>query len=109
MENLKIRVNNEAESKEAQELFLEYGATGNICLDQSIRYVCTFNGVLTQYDFLPSVEFKQITLPELRTLVSLHKNPINMDKVLSEVRSDALGLLEDEPVKEYLKKYEDGT
>lgn len=96
MENLKIRVNNEEESKEAQELFLKYGATGNMCLDQSIRYVCTFNGALTQYDFLPSIEFKRITIPELRALVSLHKNPINMDRVLSEVRSDALGLLNDQ-------------
>lgn len=50
-------------------------------------------------------EHKEITLPELRSLVSLHKNPINMDKVLNDVRSDALGLLED---KEWLntKTYE---
>lgn len=34
-----------------------------------------------------------MSMTELRALVSLHKNPINMDKVLSEVRSDALGLL----------------
>ena len=109
MENYKVRVANEAESKEAQELFLKYGATGNMCLDQSIRYVCTFNGALTQYDFLPSIEFKRITIPELRALVSLHKNPINMDEVLSEVRSDALGLLKDKPMKEYLNKLADGT
>ena len=74
MSNYKIRVNSEAESKEAQELFLKYGATGNMCLDQSIRYVCTFNGALTQYDFLPSIEFKRITLPELRDLVVLKRN-----------------------------------
>ena len=48
---------------------------------------------------------KEITLPELRALVSLHKNPINMDKVLSEVRSDALGLLEE---KEYLEPMPNG-
>ncbi len=77
MENLKIRVTNKQESREAQELLLKYGATGNICLDQSIRYVCTFNGILTQYDFLPSVEFKQITLPGLRAMVNPMKEYLN--------------------------------
>lgn len=70
MENLKIRVNSADESKEAQELFLKYGATGSVWLDQSVRYVCIFNGVLVLYDFLPSVEFKRITIDELRGMVN---------------------------------------
>ncbi|MEG1234053.1 MAG: DUF3310 domain-containing protein [Acinetobacter sp.] len=50
-----------------------------------------------------------MSMTELRALVFLHKNPINMDKVLSGVRSDAFGLFEDKPIKEYLNKLTDGT
>lgn len=47
-----------------------------------------------------------MSMTELRALASLHKNPINMDKVLNDVRSDALGLLKD---KEYLRRNAGGT
>ena len=111
MENLKIKVNSEAESKEAQELFFELGYSHS---DDSTEYYgfmgnyprflsATSEGIFSGRNGL--TDCKEITLPELRALVSLHKNPINMDKVLSGVRSDALGLLED---KEWLntKTYE---
>ena len=112
MENLKIRVSSEAESKEAQELFFELGYSHS---DDSTEYYvfmgnyprflsATSEGIFSGRNGL--TDCKEITPPELRALVSLHKNPINMDKVLSGVRSDALGLLED---KEYLRRNTGGT
>ena len=120
MENLKIRVENEAESKEAQELFFELGYEKGACSVGCYpavivamplgRYKTTpYSSRATSMDNEAHRYFKEITLAELRALVSLHKNPINMDNVLSEVRSDTLGLLKDEPVKEYLNKLTDGT
>ena len=135
MRNYKIRVNGEVENKEAQELFLKYGATGNMCLDQSIRYVCTFNGALTQYDFLPSIEFKRITLPELRDMVVLKRNDVgdathkgsitdnvyyvSSDEEVYRFESSTwcfstaivadLKQIEKKEMKEYLDKQQDGT
>ena len=118
MENLKIKVNNEAESKEAQELFFELGYQWayrdigkNIYYEkEDIFLYADKGGKLGTGTKENQGHFNGwcgtlVSLPELRALVSLHKNPINMDKVLSEVRSDALGLLED---KEWLntKTYE---
>lgn len=115
MEDLKIRVNNEAESKEAQELFFELGygrdngKTKEVCaMDFDFLFAYGNDLDLTHTNdekLFKRKNHKQISLGELRALVSLHKNPINMDKVLEEVRSDALGLLED---KEWLntKTYE---
>ena len=102
MENLKIEAENLDQKNEIINLFISLG-----CKKDSF---CTYNN-----DNLMGIHFyrdgdiqdvldedynhgehKEITLPELRALVSLHKNPINMDKVLSAVRSDALGLLNDQ-------------
>ena len=97
--NLKIKVNNEAESEEVKRLCRKINCIQ--VASMSCRkyphpmYIC-FGGV----------NYKEITLPELRALVFLHKNPINMDKVLSGVRSDALGLLDG--AKEYLVKTNNG-
>ena len=72
MENLKIRVNNEAESKEAQELFFELGASlgngdrhavlvpdimGLAVIDGFINFV--FNDVV----FIDIKQCREITLP----------------------------------------------
>lgn len=118
MENLKIKVSNEKESKEAQELFFELGyrwAYKNIGKNifyekEDIFLYADKGGNLGTGTKENQGHFNGwcgtlVSLPELRALVSLHKNPINMDKVLSDVRSDALGLLED---KEWLntKTYE---
>ena len=87
MEDLKIRVNNKSESKEAQELFfeLEYSWNGNkIIQDLSFPvngkyWLCTKNGMGlfncikwgTGHD-----SGKLITLPQLRDLVVLKRNDV---------------------------------
>lgn len=85
MENLKIRVNNKSESKEAQELFfeLEYSWNGNkIIQDLSFPvngqyWLCTKNGM----GLFNCIKWgaghdsgKLITLPELHDLVVLKRN-----------------------------------
>ena len=82
MENLKIRVENEAESKDAQELFFELGYKWNHLegyLDL-IKYPNIIRGHNTgeitqsiESDILYK-ECKEITLPELRDLVVLKRN-----------------------------------
>lgn len=108
MENLKIRVNSEAESKEAQELFSELGYkkyNWSNLEDYPIQINAASKN-MNYSDFRNREDYKEVSLLELRALVSLQKNPINMDKVLSGVRSDALGLLEE---KEYLRRNAGGT
>ncbi|QXR27003.1 hypothetical protein [Acinetobacter junii] len=84
MNNYKIKVNNEAESKEAQELFFELGYKFEFCADiQSCRQSEAFRFPY----FVQATEFGQIlfaignldkaqelTLPQLRDLVVLHRN-----------------------------------
>lgn len=82
MQNLKIRVNGKSESKEAQELFVKLGAACGV-REITSRWVCLYDGQITFYDLLPNVDFKEITLPELRDMVN--------------------------PMKEYLEKHPDGT
>lgn len=84
MENLKIRVNNESESKEAQELFFELGYKWNNLhgyFDLS-KYTNIIRGHNTS-EMTQSIESdilykecKEITLPELRDLVVLKRNSI---------------------------------
>lgn len=106
--NYKIKVRNKEQADEAQELFFELGGSWagykKIHDWPEIKQLYLSENYITfsnDINFFVKDSGKEITLPELRALVSLHKNPINMDKVLSEVRSDALGLLKD---KEYLNK-----
>ena len=81
MENLKIRVNSEAESKEAQELFFELGYSWNIKGGEkdylnirSFTHLTTFDKYIGQgFGF---VDHKKITLPELRDLVVLKRNDV---------------------------------
>ena len=109
--NYKIEVNSEAESKEARGYFEDLGAVccSGLERNKNVNFLFMNSGFVTacklQENFDKS-KCKEITLPELRALASLHKNLINMDKVLSRVRSDALGLLKD---KEYLRKNSNGT
>lgn len=82
--NYKIRVNNEAESKEAQELFFELGYKW--CDGKRVQFCwmiylfvdekgyITING--NDDHFLSSKE-KEITLPQLRDMVSLESNGAN--------------------------------
>ena len=73
MENLKVKVSNEAESKEVQELFIKLGAACDI-EEITSRWVCLYDGQITFYDLLPNVDFKKITLQELRDTVVLKRS-----------------------------------
>lgn len=83
MENLKIRVNSEDESKEAQELFFELGRVWHDtkCKTQ-MRYVepvyySSFDDMELACDVSDvNYKHKEITLPELRDLVVLKRNDV---------------------------------
>ena len=90
MENYKIKVNNEAESKEAQELFFELGCywSGGKNKDTVIkvtngRYIFSRCGEMTYCDSseveLNGVGFslKEITLQQLKDLVVLKRNSVD--------------------------------
>lgn len=88
MNNYKIKVNNEAESKEAQELFFElgYGWYGK---EKKVSYLhCISSGEFTHLlawstggfdDVIQmgcgSEDAEEITLPQLRDLVATHRKP----------------------------------
>lgn len=84
MQNLKIKVNSEAESKEAQELLFKLGAKKAlpdiVCFSKNVRAVCCIcNSVLVNTISFESCssELKEITLPELRDMVVLKRNCIS--------------------------------
>lgn len=112
--NYKIEVKSKEQADEAESLASDLGYAMDdtfsekwsdrycyllLCGDMSAGFGCE---LMAKGD-------EPMSMTELRALVSLYKTPINMDKVLSEVRSDALGLLKDKPMKEYLNKLTDGT
>lgn len=85
MENLKIRVNSEAESKEAQELFFELGyakgacSAGNypaliIATTESLFHKTPYSSRATRLKRKAHNQYKEITLPQLRDLVVLKRN-----------------------------------
>lgn len=91
MSAYKIRVNSEAESKEAQELFFELGYEWkyknigkNYHADSSIGFLYADNGCITTgdkehgYDFFKyrSENNKRVTLAQLRDLVVLKRNDV---------------------------------
>ncbi len=80
MDNYKIKVKDEAESKEARELFVQLGfeKTGFSC-DEFPCYLATWGGGFSDYvlDSLSiSRERKELTLPQLRDLVVLKRNDV---------------------------------
>lgn len=86
MENLKIRVSNEEESKEAQQLFFELGATlGNgdhhaVMVPGAIGLAVIdglINFVFNQIVHSDIAQAREITLPQLRDMVVLHRNDVN--------------------------------
>ena len=88
MENYKIKVNNESESKEVQELFFELGyKKAKSCrwlIDCIIDYFATDGDELHCWDSekhgekrFNSLPHKQITLQYLRDLVVLKRNDVN--------------------------------
>lgn len=89
--NYKIRVNNEAESKEAQELLFELGyywayrsigkkffyEERDIFLFANVDgVISTCTGGIENTDFFNSNSAKEITLPQLRDIVVLHRNDV---------------------------------
>ena len=86
MENYKVRVTNEAESKEAQELYIALGATCGVEQITS-KWVCLYNGQITFYDLLPNVDFKQVTIQHLRDLLVLKRNSID-DAIFKDTFGD---------------------
>lgn len=86
MENLKIKVNSEAESKEAQELFFELGYEMGACSIGCYPVViittkawgtenwCSTRAIRLNHPAHES--HKEITLPELRDMVVLRRNPM---------------------------------
>lgn len=83
MQNYKIKVANEAESKEAQELLFElgysWGEEGKILVDIEgnnfiANYLNTSHLFYSSTVYIDVEKNKQITLPQLRDLVVLHRN-----------------------------------
>jgi len=88
MENLKIRVNSEAGSKEAQELFFELGYEKGVCSTggypaliiarpESRFQKTPYSSRATSLNHEAHSQYKEITLPELRDLVVLKRNDRN--------------------------------
>lgn len=80
MENLKIRVNNEAESKEVQQLFFELGYNwfkkGYVEVKTPETIMSFENGALST-GIRGSINHKEITIPHLRDMVVLKRNDRN--------------------------------
>ncbi|WP_151791988.1 hypothetical protein [Acinetobacter soli] len=83
MNNYKIRVNNEAESREAQELFFELGYKhkwdGAVVKESwnKARFVYAEDKILWSgncSDDFAECNFQELTLPQLRDLVVLHRD-----------------------------------
>ena len=77
--NYKIRVNNEAESREAQELFFELGYRIGACTMEGFPYL-----IVTQKDYSSKCgdlnsfkRHKELTLSQLKDMVVLHRNNVN--------------------------------
>ena len=83
MKDLKIKVNSESESKEAQELFFKLGYYWNIGLEvrnlgAKFLYVSN-NQIKMGYcsDNFSNTNYREITLAELRDMVVLKRNDVN--------------------------------
>ncbi|ADO14418.1 AB1gp47 [Acinetobacter phage AB1] len=82
MENYKIRVNNEAESKEAQELFFELGYKldsffAKYKADTKWVLACADGSMGCASEGMAKDTLKEITFPQLRDLVVLKRNDVN--------------------------------
>ena len=86
MENLKVKVSSEAESKEAQELFFELGfEKGMVCGNYPNTIVAIVDSKIIDYHFSSSATelehrehkyYKELTLHQLRDLVVLKRNDV---------------------------------
>ena len=132
--NYKICVENEAESKEAQELFVALG--GEVRLDDRVGIVCLTEGKIYTDDikFYDAYgDCKELTIPQLRGMVVLKRNDVSdathtdghysfyvgkdknyffssCDKAWRGTWKNVEILKPiEKPMKEYLNKLEDGT
>jgi len=131
MDNYKIKVKDEAENKEAQELFFELGYEWkyknigkNYHADSSIGFLYADHGCITTgdkehgYDFFKyrSEGNKRVTLPQLRDLVVLKRNDVKDATHVDQYGDKWLYLDErhyvylndqwDLPIGEFLERYE---
>lgn len=91
MDNYKIKVKDEAESKEAQELFVQLGY--ELFKFKRIGIVATEDNGTVYPDVIgnwDAYEGKELTLPQLRDLVVLKRNDINDANYRSKKVSDGL-------------------
>ena len=132
--NYKVKVGSEAESKEAQELFVALG--GEVRLDDRVGIVCLTEGKIYTDDikFYDAYgDCKELTIPQLRGMVVLKRNDVSdathtdghysfyvgkdknyffssCDKAWRGTWKNVEILKPIErPMKEYLNKLEDGT
>ena len=88
MENLKVKVSSEAESKEAQELFFKLGYEKGVCsvgcypavivaMLFGLYKATPYSSRATSMDNEAHRYFKEITIPQLRDLVVLKRNSID--------------------------------
>ncbi|MBO5013846.1 MAG: DUF3310 domain-containing protein [Paludibacteraceae bacterium] len=79
MENLKIRVNSEAESKEVQGLLEKLGFKKSVWGTYSDYFIFANSNYYSRDDIsnFSECDYKEITLPELRDLVVLKRNDRN--------------------------------
>ncbi len=100
MDNYKIKVNDEAESKEAQELFFELGLTKEDFDDYKFPYyVASYNdGAFSNYILGSDTSgWEELTLPQLRDLVVLKRNDVK-DKTHRDKRDESIYLTSDKVI-----------
>ncbi|WP_312056895.1 hypothetical protein [Acinetobacter courvalinii] len=79
MNNYKIKVNDAAESKEAQELFIQLGVTTHFMDKEEFPYWLANDGVRLDsffIEFSDMSEREELTLPQLRDLVAQSKSKV---------------------------------
>ncbi len=106
MDNYKIKVNDEAESKEAQELFFELGGqwkdSGKVILeyDPSMPFFYLDGEILHKGSSIHNYQVcdrKELTLPQLRDLVVLKRNDVK-DKTHRDKRDESIYLTSDKVI-----------
>ena len=106
MDNYKIKVNDEAESKEAQELFFELGGqwkdSGKVILeyDPSMPFFYLDGEILHKGSSIHNYQVcdrKELTLPQLRDLVVLKRNDVK-DATHRDKRDESIYLTSDKVI-----------
>lgn len=102
MDNYKIKVNDEAESKEAQELFFELGYSW-LCCGKYYNRIGNYTFITAYPDEMllrmgwGGDADKEITLPQLRDLVVLKRNDVN-DATHRDKRDESIYLTSDKVI-----------